>query len=188
MTEASVETSPNREMPEGIDRSRPTFLSYMERTRAHYLATGYDNPYQWAHYQHVPFTALRKPLAESRIGLVTTAAEFDPAKGDQGPDAAYNNDAKFHAVFSRPTDTTPDLRVSHIGYDRKNARVEDLNAYFPLQRLHEAVSAGRIAELSASFHAVPTMRSQRKTIERDAPQILERLREEQVDAAILVAV
>jgi hypothetical protein len=188
MTEASVDTNPNQGMPEDIDRSRPTHLSYIERTRAYYLATGYENPYQWAHFQHVPFTPLRRPLADSRIGLVTTAAEFDPEKGDQGPDAAYNMGAKFHAVFSRPTDTTPDLRISHIGYDRKNARVEDLNAYFPLQRLHEAVSAGRIGELSTNFHAVPTLRSQRRTIERDAPGILERLRAEEVDAALLVAV
>jgi D-proline reductase (dithiol) PrdB len=188
MTEATVGISPNHGMPDDIDRSHPTYLSYIERTRAHYLATGFDNPYQWAHFQHVPFTPLRKPLAESRIGLITTAAEFDPTKGDQGPNAAYNNDAKFHAVFSRPTDTVPDLRVSHIGYDRRNAQVEDLNAYFPMQRLHEAVSAGRIGELASQFHAVPTLRSQRKTIERDAPEILERLREEEIDAAVLVAV
>ncbi|HJM74774.1 MAG TPA: glycine/sarcosine/betaine reductase selenoprotein B family protein [Dehalococcoidia bacterium] len=188
MTEAPVSVNPNQGMPDDIDRSHPSFISYIERTRAHYLATGFDNPYEWAHFQHVPFTPLSKPLAESRIGLITTAAEFDRTKGDQGPNAAYNMGAKFHAVFTRPTDTVPDLRVSHIGYDRRNAQVEDLNAYFPMQRLHEAVSAGRIGELATNFHAVPTLRSQRKTIERDAPEILERLRKEEIDAAVLVAV
>lgn len=191
MTEARVQAgqaNPNEGMPAGIDRSRPTFLSYMERTREYYLAAGYDNPYEWAHFQHVPFTPVVKPLAESRIGLVTTAAEFDSTKGDQGAGAAYNNDAKFHAVFSRPTDSTPDLRVSHIAYDRNNAQVEDINAYFPLKRLHDAAAAGRIGSVTERFHGVPTLRSQRKTIERDAPEILERLREDEVDAAILVAV
>ena len=57
-----------------------------------------------------------------------------------------------------------------------------------MQRLHEAVSTGRIGELATNFHSVPTLRSQRKTIERDAPEILERLREEEIDAAVLVAV
>jgi hypothetical protein len=191
MTEASVRTepvNPNVEMPEGIDRSHPTYLSYIESTRAYYLANGFDNPYEWAHFQQVPFTPVTKPLAQSRIGLITTAAEFDPEKGDQEAGAAYNTGAKFHAVYSRPIDSTPDLRISHIAYDRKNARVDDINAYFPLQRLHEAAAAGRIGSIAARFHAVPTMRSQRKTIERDAPEILERLREEEVDAAILVAV
>ena len=42
-------------------------IRYIDRSRAYYLALGYDNPYRWAHNKDVPFTALSKhtdvPLA-----------------------------------------------------------------------------------------------------------------------------
>src|SRR5258708_299490 len=69
-------------------------VPYMQRTRDYYTAIGYTTPYRWAHYIDAPFQPLRKPLAQSRVTIVTTAAQFDPAKGDQGPGAAYNVAAK----------------------------------------------------------------------------------------------
>jgi hypothetical protein len=58
-------------------------LEYMRRTRDYYLALGYDNPYRWAHYTDAPFTPLRKPLKDSTLALITTAAPYQPDKGDQ---------------------------------------------------------------------------------------------------------
>ncbi|MEO9191380.1 MAG: hypothetical protein ABI224_15485, partial [Acetobacteraceae bacterium] len=78
------------------DRAVP----YMERTRNYYLALGYANPYRWAQFAAVPFQPLKKPLAESCVALITTAALFDPAKGEQGPGAPYNSAAKFYTVYS----------------------------------------------------------------------------------------
>ena len=48
-------------------------VSYMQRTRSYYLGLGYENPYVWAHYLAVPFSPLKKPLAESTLALITTA-------------------------------------------------------------------------------------------------------------------
>ena len=62
-------------------------IPYMARTRAWYLALGYDNPYVWARHDETPFMRLIKPLATSRVALVTTAAPWQPDKGDQGPGA-----------------------------------------------------------------------------------------------------
>lgn len=136
----------------------------------------------------MPFTRLAKPLAQSRIGVITTAAEFDPAKGDQGPRAAYNNDAKFKDVYNRPIEPPPDLRISHIGYDRANTVPEDINAYFPLAQVKAAGRDGRIGSVAPRFYAVPTLRSQRHTTEIDAPEILRLCREDGVDVAVLTAV
>ena len=72
-------------------------LEYMRRTRDYYLALGYDNPYRWAHYTDAPFTPLKKPLKDSTLVLITTAAPYQPDKGDQGPGAAYNAGAKFYS-------------------------------------------------------------------------------------------
>ena len=57
-------------------------IPYMQRIRAYYLALGYGTPYRWAHYAEVPFQSLRKPLAECRVALITTAAPYQPGKGD----------------------------------------------------------------------------------------------------------
>jgi hypothetical protein len=162
-------------------------IRYIDRSRAYYLTLGYDNPYRWAHNRNVPFVALSKPLARCRVGLVTTAAPFKPGAGDQGPWARYNADAKFTEVYSAPIESSPDLRISHLGYDRKHTSAEDINTYFPLQWLKEAAADGLIGELNSRFYALPSLRSQRLTTERDAPEILEMCREDGIDAAILVA-
>ena len=161
-------------------------IRYIDRSRAYYLALGYDNPYRWAHNRDVPFAPLTKPLTRSRVALITTAAPFKPDAGDQGAWAPYNASAKFTEVYSMPIEPAPDLRISHVGYDRNHTSAEDINTYFPLQRLKEAAADGRIGEINSRFYAVPTLRSQRLTTERDAPQILDMCREDGIDAAVLV--
>jgi hypothetical protein len=78
-------------------------IDYMRRTREYYLALGYDNPYRWAHYVDAPFQPLRKKLRDSTLALITTAAPYQPDKGDQGPGAPYNSAAKFYQVYSGDT-------------------------------------------------------------------------------------
>jgi D-proline reductase (dithiol) PrdB len=160
-------------------------IPYMQRTRDYYLALGYGNPYRWAHFVEVPFTPLALPLGQARVALITTAAPFQAGVGDQGPGAPYNAAAKFYQVYSVPSDSTPDLRISHVGYDRQHTSAKDINTYFPLERLKEAVAAGRIGALTARVHGAPTNRSHRVTMETDAPEVLRRCREDGADAAVL---
>lgn len=163
-----------------------TPVPYMARTREYYQAIGYDTPYRWAHYIDAPFQPLRKPLAQSRMALVTTAAPFDSANGDQGPGAAYNGAAKFYQVYDGDTSRDHDLRISHIAYDRVHTSAEDSGTWFPLPLLRRLATAGRIGEVAPRFLGVPTNRSHRITIDTDAPEILARCRADGVDAAVLV--
>jgi hypothetical protein len=160
-------------------------IDYMRRTRDYYLALGYDNPYRWAHYTDAPFTPLKKPLKDSTLALITTAAPYQPDKGDQGPGALYNAGAKFYTVWSGDSAHDHDTRISHIGYDRKHTTAKDSGTWFPLPLMREFAGQGRF-KLAARFHAAPTNRSQRVTLETDAPEILARCRQDQVDAALLV--
>ena len=116
-------------------------IPYIQRIRDYYVALGYGAPYEWAHYAHVPFQPLHKPLAQSRITIITTAAPYQPDKGDQGPGAPYNAAAKFYAVYSGDTSKDHDLRISHVAIDRKHTTAEDPGSYFPLPELHRAASA-----------------------------------------------
>jgi D-proline reductase (dithiol) PrdB len=176
--------------PDGSDQAadHDVPIPYRERIGTYYQTLGYGAPYRWAHYADVPFTPLKKPLAESRIGLVTTAAPYQPDKGDQGPGAAYNGSAKFYTVYSGDTAVDHDLRISHIGYDRIHTTATDSNTWFPLPLLREVAKSRRIGELASHFHGAPTNRSQRVTLEQDCPELYARLAQDKVDAAILVAV
>jgi glycine/betaine/sarcosine/D-proline reductase family selenoprotein B len=162
-------------------------LAYMQRTRDWYLALGYGNPYEWAHNEDVPFSGLGRPIASSRVALVTTAALFRPEAGDQGPGAAYNGAAKFHDIWSHPVTPAPDVRISHIAYDRINTTAEDPRTWFPLGALKQAEQSGRIGSLTTQVFGFPTNRSQRTNIEKDAPHLLQALADEGTQAAILVA-
>ncbi len=161
-------------------------IRYIERTHAWYGALGYDNPYRYARYDSVPFTPLRKPLAESRVALLTTAALYQPGKGSQGAGATYNAAAKFFAVYSGDVSLDHDLRVSHVAVDQRHLS-DDPNCWFPLPALRRNVESGRIGGLTPRFHGVPTNRSQRHTLEVDAPDVLARCRADGADVAVLVA-
>lgn len=160
-------------------------ISYMARTRAYYAAIGYTTPYRWAHYTDAPFTPLARPLGETRVALVTTAAPFDPAKGDQGPGAPYNGAAKFFAVYDGDVTKPHDVRISHIAYDRTHTTATDSGTWFPLPALHRAAAVGRI-KLGPRFFGLPTNRSHRVTLETDVPNLLRRCRADGVEAAVLV--
>jgi hypothetical protein len=162
-------------------------IPYLQRTQSYYQALGYGAPYQWAHFTEVPFQPLRKPLAECRVALVTTAAPYQAGKGDQGPGAPYNAAAKFYSVYSGDSARDHDLRISHIAIDRQHTTAEDLAAYFPLAALRQMAAVGRISAVAPRFHGAPTNRSHWATLEVDGPEIVARCRADAADAAILVA-
>ena len=170
----------------GFAESDDLPVPYMQRLRDYYLALGYGNPYRWAQYADVPFMPLQKPLQESRVALITTAAPHKEGAGDQGPGAAYNAAAKFYQVYARSSDEDRFLGISHLGYDRKYSTAEDINSFFPLIALRNAQKQGRIGEVAPRFYGTPTNRSQVTTIEQDCADLLRLLREDEADIAVIV--
>ena len=162
-------------------------IPYRHRISSYYQTLGYGKPYRWAQYAHVPFTPLKKPLAKSQVSLITTAAPYQPDKGDQGPGAPYNAEAKFYRVYTGGIDGEPDVRISHIGIDRKHTAATDINTWFPLKQLKRLAADGRIGALAREFIGAPTNRSQKVTIEQDAVEILAHVRAQGSDVAILAA-
>jgi glycine/betaine/sarcosine/D-proline reductase family selenoprotein B len=129
---------------------------------------------------------LEKPLQQCRIGLVTTAAPYQEKLGDQGPGADYNAAAKFYSVYALPSEGNPDVRISHVGYDRTHTDATDSNTWFPLTELKYAERCGDIGALSPRFYGLPTNRSQATTMDRDCVQLLGLVNEDNLDAVILV--
>jgi hypothetical protein len=168
-------------MTETIQPDHRIFVSYIDKSREYYLAQGYTNPYRWAHNEDSPFTPLKKPLAKSKLGLITTASVLE---GDVEPEPF----SMPKVVFAAPVEPPPaSLYTDHRSWDKDATHTDDLDSFAPIHRLQEAVAAGRVGSLSPRFYGAPTEYSQRKTNELDAPQILRMCREDGVDAAILVA-
>src|SRR5262249_44209831 len=63
---------------------------------------------------------------------------------------------------------------------------EDSGTWFPLPQLITFAREGLIGSVAPRFFGAPTNRSQRVTIEEDAPDILTRCRADNVDAVVLV--
>ena len=184
---ASTATCMSTDPDPGFAPAHDSPIPYLQRTRTYYAALGYGAPYEWAHYADVPFAPLAVPLAQARVALITTAAPYQPDKGDQGPGAPYNAAAKFYRVYSGDTAVDHDLRIAHVAIDRQHTTAEDSNTWFPLPALRRAVAAGRIGALTARFHGAPTNRSQRTTLEVDGPELVARCRTDGAAAVLLVA-
>lgn len=152
-------------------------VRYMDRTRDYYRALGYAKDYVWAHFDDVPFAAPAKPLAQARIGLVTTAS----------PPGLTNRDAKGHRhVWSGTVAPVPEkLFTDNVAWDKESTHTNDVGSFLPIEVANALAGEGVIGGIAARFHGVPTEYSQRKTIEEDAPQVLQRLRDDGADAAIL---
>ncbi len=160
-------------------------IPYRKRIRDYYVGLGYGRPYEWAHYAEVPFTPLKRPVNKMRVALVTTAAPYKEGTGDQGPGAPYNNAAKFFNVYSGDSAKDHDLRVSHIGIDRKHTTATDKNTWFPLPALREAAAKGLVGEVAPRFHGLPTNRSHKTTLDVDCLELLARLKEDRAEAAVI---
>ena len=152
-------------------------IGYMERTRRYYEAQGFEKAYAWARFNDIPFTPLGKPVSDSTLVLITTMALYDR-------DAA---DAR--QVASGSTREPPArLYGDDLSWDRTATHLNDRESYFPINVLNDLVRRGRIGALAGRFHCAPTEYSQRRTREADAPEILNRCREDSADIALLVPI
>lgn len=162
------------------------YVRYIDKTREYYSSKGYDKAYKWAHFEDVPFTPLSKPLAESRVVLITTS---DIGVHDVALDRDETMAHTMGGHFSMPSDLPIDRYYSNArGFDRHATTLDDLGAYFPVAGLREAVANGRIGGVTKRFHDVCTAYSQRRTREEDAPEVLKRCREDGADVAVLTPV
>ena len=158
-------------------------IRYMERTRNYYRALGYERDYRWAQNDDAPFARLDKPLSEARIACIGTSYLPDPAGGSWSPDNPPPKEVWSHAVADAPAD----LYNQNLAWDKEQTHTRDRESYLPLKALAALADRGVIGGIAPRFHGVPTVYSHRETTEADAPKLLERLREDQADAALLAA-
>ena len=167
-------------------------VRYIEKTHQYYFRKGHTNAYNYAHNSDGPFQRLLKPLSQSRLMLISSAGfELIP---DDGPEPApfkgiNIGDKQKVEVFPVPSDLPADnLKYITGAHNRADSPMLDVDAFFPVTRLRELRQAGRIGGLAREFLRIRPSYSRRKTRELDAPEVLRRCREEQVDVALLAPV
>ena len=157
-----------------LDTSNRIFVSYIDKSREYYLARGYGNPYRWAHHEDAPFAPLAKPLSESRVALISTAA----LPGEH---------QSLMEVYAAPTAPPPAaLFTDHRAWHKQATHTRDVESFLPIRRLEQFAAAGRIGSPSPRFYGVPTDYSQRRTVHEYAPAVLDLCRADAVDVALLV--
>ena len=162
-------------------------VRYIDRTTADYLRQGYETPYKWAHHTSAPFTPLAKPLSECKVGLIGTsevAVRFDP---DTEENPIQEED--FRGVYTIPADTPTEKLYSRTqSFDMNATHLDDVNSFYPIDRLREAVADGRIASMPDHVLGCYNNYSQRKVLEQEAPKALAQCQKDGIDALIMVPV
>ena len=177
----------------------------MERLYAHVYAfnrKGYaeaEGRYTRFSYGEGPFIPLGKPLSQARVGLLTTTGHF--AAGDDPEPFGVKNMDQQEAVrriqdfikspptlSAIPVEISPEhLRVRHGGYDIR-AVSADPNVALPLDRLQELESEGVIGKLAPLAYSFVGAAAQLPLIKNVAPQWAAILKEQQIDAMLLVPI
>lgn len=154
-------------------------VHYIEQVRLHFPD---HPPYQWSTYETSPLTPLSKPLSQSRIALISSSGVY---RKDQAPFGDEKNDLTWREI---PTDVDPaDLRISH--YSKNAKAVTDVNTVFPVQRLGELAADGFIGGLASPAFTFMGRIFMRTRLQKEmAPALLERLRAQAADAALLIPV
>lgn len=143
--------------------------------------------YSWRTIDPVPWSPLRKPLADANVALVSTAGMVLP---EQEP---FDNDRKGGDVTFReiPSDADPSTLIDthrSRSFDHSGIRA-DPNLGFPIDRLRELVdeaTIGRVNHRHLSF--MGSITAPGRLVRDTAPAAAQLLVDDGVDAVLLVPV
>jgi hypothetical protein len=156
----------------------------------------YDRRGKWE-YDEGPFAPLQKPLSESRLALITSSGHFvegmDPepfgVKGMTQAEAVQRIDdflKEAPDLSIIPTNTPlENLRVRHGGYDISGA-LADPDVAFPLRRLKELEGRGAFGKLHEEAYSFVGAASQVRILNHVGTRWVEKLKEQSIDAALMV--
>ena len=139
----------------------------------------------------IPWAPVAKPLAQSRVALLTTAGismqgdpPFDMEMERRRP---TRGDPSWRRLGA---DTTSDaIEANHLHID--TAYIErDLNVALPLDRLRQLASDGVIGSVAPSHYSIMGYQGNDSTelVEKSAPEIVAALKSEEVDLVVLAPV
>jgi D-proline reductase (dithiol) PrdB len=168
----------------GLLHGLPNALIVQAFKHLPWLASRWAKSHQFIEGREIPWMPVRKRVADSVIGLVTTAGVH--LKSQEPFDMEDpEGDASVRAF---PTDARQEeLTITHKYYDH-SAADRDINVVLPLDRMRELRAEKRIGGIATLAHAFmghihgPHLKT---LMERTAPEVARRLKEDGVDAVVL---
>jgi len=168
----------------GLLHGLPNTLVVQAFKHLPWLASRWAKSHQFVEGREIPWTLVRKPVAESVLALVTTAGVHLTSQEPfdmEDPDG----DPSFRAIA---TDTPrADLTITHKYYDH-SAADRDINVVLPLDRMRELLAEKRIGGIAPFVYGFmghvhgPHLKT---LIERTAPEVARRLKSDGADAVVL---
>ena len=143
--------------------------------------------YPWRRIEPVPWSPLRKPLADCRLALVSSAGLVLPSQ-PRFDESVKGGDPSFREIPG-------DVEVSSLlethrseAFDHSGLR-RDPNLVFPIDRLRELAAAGRIGSLNRRHLSfMGSITAPGRLVRDTAPAAASWLVADQVEAALLVPV
>lgn len=143
--------------------------------------------YQWRRIEPVPWTFLSKPLAQCRLGLISSAGFVGPS------DIPF--DVTIRGGDSSFREIPGDIQVSRLREHHRSEAFDhqglaaDPNLAFPIDRLRDLVKRGRLGGLNRRHLSFMGSITAPRRLQRDVLPLAARLFEEDgVDVALLVPV
>ena len=172
-----------------IDEFRARYADWWPEARPliehHDYATAFKT-YPWPAFSTAPWTPVTKPLAASRVGVVTTGGLYRAGVDAPFDGGALEGDWSFRSI---PADVAiQTLAIAHEHFAHEVAEA-DMNTIFPLDRLRELQSAGLIGGLADTHWSVMGYCPRAADLaESAAPAIAAGLRAAGADVALVVPV
>lgn len=153
-----------------------------------YFQSKLPNLYRWltlrmvrTHFDHSPFTPLRKPLSQCRIALVSTGGfhlDTQPRFRTKRWDECSYREIPADAPIER-------IQISHDHYDHAAAS-SDINVLLPRDRMRELAAEGVIGSLApVMISFMGAILHPKELVRRSAPEAARRLKQWDVDVALL---
>jgi len=143
--------------------------------------------YRWRRIDPLPWTPLRKPLAQCRVALVTSAAFSLPGQ-PRFDETMKGGDSSFREI---PADVDVSTLVENHPselFDHE-AMHQDPNLVFPVDRLRELVEQGRIGSVAPRHLSfMGSITAPGRLVQEHAPRAARLLAHDGVDVALLVPV
>ncbi len=154
-------------------------------TRFPSIAQRFITAYEpWESGEPVPWSPPQKPLNECKLALVTTSGVHH---GEQKPFDMQDNDGdpSFRAINAATI--SKNYKITHDYYDHSDAE-KDLNIIFPIDRLRELQEEGVIGQLAETYYSFMGHIDGRHIatlIGQAAQQLVQKLKQDQVDVVLL---
>jgi D-proline reductase (dithiol) PrdB len=179
-----IEPQPCSEPPDPSEVDRNLYLDFLTRKVMRAWTERERTP------QDIPWTPLRKPVAESTIALVSSAAvarlndpPYDQEHERRDP---WWGDPSYRLI---PRGThTDEIRLYHLHIDRCFGE-RDLNCVLPLDRLEELESRGHIGRSAPTHYSfMGYLLRPGEFLQSSVPAMIDRMHAESVDVALLAPV